>query len=370
MSSTATATLAGTPQIAVVIPCYRVARHILDVISRVGPECTHIYVIDDGCPEHSGDIVETRCADPRVRVIRHGDNQGVGAAVITGYRAALAGGALIIAKIDGDGQMAPELLRAFVDPILAGQADYTKGNRFYDLANIQRMPATRTIGNAALSFMAKLSCGYWDLFDPTNGYTAIHANIACHLPYEKISRRYFFETDVLFRLGTIRAVVVDIPMDAQYGDESSNLRVSRVFGEFVYKHTRNTVKRIFYNYFLRDFTIASVELVVGLALFAFGATYGVVHWVGSAHDGVATPPGTVMLSALPVLMGLQLLLAFIGYDVAATPRRVIHPLLDRRVRSISVAQPRAMVAGARNSPLAEDECDRIRREQREHWQER
>jgi len=322
------------PRIAIVIPCYNVARHVMSVLARIGPECWRVYVIDDACPERSGDVVEAQCDDARVRVIRHSDNQGVGGAVMTGYRAALADGASVIVKIDGDAQMAPELVPAFIAPILAGRADYTKGNRFYDLANITRMPTLRILGNAVLSFMAKVSCGYWDLFDPTNGYTAIHARVAQWLPLAKISRRYFFETDMLFRLNTIRAVVVDVPMNPEYGDEASNLRESRVVGEFIRKHLANSAKRVFYNYFLRDFTIASLELVFGLVLLAFGVVYGVANWIGSAREAIETPPGTIVLAALAVLAGLQLLLAFIGFDMASTPRRPIHSMLLDRAPSL------------------------------------
>lgn len=314
-------------RIAVVMPCYNVAHHVVPLLERIGRECWRIYVIDDACPQHSGDVVETQCADARVRVIRHATNQGVGGAVMTGYEAALSDGATVIVKIDGDAQMAPELLPAFVAPILNDQADYTKGNRFYDLANITRMPRLRIVGNAALSFMAKISCGYWDLFDPTNGYTAIHASVARHLPLTKISRRYFFETDMLFRLNTMRAVVVDVPMNPEYGDEASNLRVSRIAGEFFRKHLANTVKRVFYNYFLRDFSIASLELVFGIMLLAFGILYGVSNWIASARDDLPTTPGTIVLSALAVLAGLQFLLAFIGFDMASIPRRPIHRML-------------------------------------------
>ncbi len=324
--------------IAVVIPCYGVSAMIGSVIARIGPEVSCIYVVDDACPQKTGDAVEATCTDPRVHVLRHAENQGVGGAVITGYRAAIAEGAEVIVKIDGDGQMAPELLPMFVAPIVAAEADYTKGNRFYDLANIRRMPGLRIFGNAVLSFMAKLSGGYWDVFDPTNGYTAIHARVVAHLPLDKLSRRYFFETDMLFRLNTIRAVVIDIPMDASYGDEISNLKISRILGEFVYKHLRNATKRIFYNYFLRDFAIASLELVVGVLLLAFGVIFGLVHWADSAWTGIGTSAGTVMLSALPVLTGLQLLLGFIGFDIASTPRRPIHPVLsDARASAQRVA---------------------------------
>ncbi len=319
--------------IAVVIPSYKVTRHILGVIAAIGPEVARIYVVDDCCPDGSGDFVAAGCADPRVRVLRHAANQGVGGAVMSGYRAAIEEGLAVIVKVDGDGQMDPALIPAFVAPILAGHADYTKGNRFYDLEQIRAMPPLRLFGNAVLSLMTKLSSGYWDLFDPTNGFTALHADTARHLPFDKISRRYFFETDMLFRLNTLRAAVVDVPMDASYGDEVSNLRISRIVTEFLAKHARNFLKRLFYNYYLRDMSLASIELPAGLLLLLAGAGHGAWHWVDSARAGVGTPAGTVMLAALPVLMGLQLVLAFLAYDIAAVPRRAVHAQLPARARA-------------------------------------
>jgi len=307
-------------RVAVVIPAYRVTRHVLQVIEAIGPAVQRIYVVDDACPDRSGDLVERSCTDERVRVLRHGHNQGVGGAVMTGYRAALEEGFDIFVKVDGDGQMDPALIDRFVAPIEAGVADYAKGNRFFDLEEIRQMPALRLVGNAVLSFMAKLSTGYWDLFDPTNGYTAIHRAAAARLKLEKISRRYFFETDLLFRLNTLRAVVVDVPMDARYGDETSHLRVSRIVGEFAFKHARNTAKRIFYNYYLRDLSLASLQLPIGLTLMIFGAVFGGLRWVESVATGQAATAGTVMLSGLPLLLGLQLLLSFIGHDMAHVPR--------------------------------------------------
>ena len=311
-------------RIAVVIPSFRVLKHILEVISAIGPEVWRIYVVDDKCPDGSGDYVEENCKDPRVVILRHDINQGVGGAVMTGYRAAVIDGAEVIVKVDGDGQMDPSLIPNFIEPILSGEADYTKGNRFFDLEEIRAMPKARLFGNAVLSFMTKLSSGYWDLFDPTNGYTAIHADVARHMPFDKISRRYFFETDMLFRLNTLRAVVVDIPMDAKYCDEVSNLKISKIVGEFFVKHFRNFFKRIFYNYYLRDMSLASIELPLGVLLFVFGAGFGGWHWVLAAGEGITTPAGTVMLSALPILMGLQLVLAFLAYDIASVPRRSKH----------------------------------------------
>ena len=310
--------------IAVIIPCFRVKAHILNVLARMPQEVDAIYVVDDACPEGSGDWVTKKSSDARVKVIRHDRNLGVGGAVMTGYAAALQDGAQVLVKVDGDGQMAPELIPKFTRPILMGQADYTKGNRFYDVSQLSQMPLIRLLGNAGLSFMAKLSTGYWNLFDTTNGFTALHAKVAHRIAFEKISERYFFETDLLFRLATIRAVVIDIPMDAKYGEEKSNLRIGQVLFEFFYKNLRNFVKRVMYNYFLRDMTVASLELLFGTALLAFGVIFGVLHWGQSISSGLVTPVGTVMLATLPTLLGLQFLLAFVAFDVANVPRRPIH----------------------------------------------
>lgn len=310
--------------VAVVIPSYKVTRHILGVIAGIGPEVGRIYVVDDKCPDSSGAFVREHCRDPRVVVLEHEVNQGVGGAVMTGYRAAIDDGARVIVKLDGDGQMDGSLLPSFIAPILAGEADYTKGNRFFNLERLGAMPPMRLFGNAMLSLLTKLSSGYWDLFDPTNGYTAIHADAARFLPFEKISKRYFFESDMLFRLNILGAVVHDVPMDAVYGDEVSNLKISKVVTEFFAKHVRNFGKRVFYNYYLRNMSLASLELPLGVLLTCFGTVYGLTHWIASARSQVETPAGTVMLAALPVIMGVQLILAFLAYDIASVPRSPLH----------------------------------------------
>jgi glycosyltransferase involved in cell wall biosynthesis len=322
-------------RIGVVIPSYKVRNHILQVIASIGEEVDRIYVVDDCCPDKSGDFVEMNCSDPRVVIIRHPENLGVGGAVLSGYEAAIADDIQIIVKIDGDDQMDPARIPDFVAPILLGEADYTKGNRFFDLDKIHAMPKIRLFGNAGLSLLTKISSGYWDLFDPTNGYTAIHRDVAKHLPFDKISKRYFFETDMLFRLNIMRAVAVDVPMHAKYGDEVSNLKISEVIGEFFAKNIRNFLKRIFYNYYLRDMSLASFELPLGTLLLLFGVIYGCYHWISAAHAGIAATSGTVMLAAMPIILGVQLILAFIGYDISSTPKRPIHSKLSQGVQFLS-----------------------------------
>jgi len=313
-------------KIAVVIPCFKVRKHILGVLRNIPRRIKYIYVIDDACPEKSGDFVRSNCKDKRLRIVRHKINQGVGAAVMSGYKEAVKEGMDVVVKIDGDGQMDPALISDFTAPILNGEADYTKGNRFYNLEEILNMPKKRIIGNTILSFINKISSGYWNIFDPTNGYTAIHADVIKLLPLNKISKRYFFESDMLFRLNTIKAVVLDIPMHANYGRESSNLKVRKIIFEFLIKHLTNSFKRIFYNYFLRDMSVASIELILGLFLFSFGLIFGFNNWLFYSKNNLLAPSGTVVLSALTLLIGLQFLLAFLAYDINSTPRIIKHKL--------------------------------------------
>jgi len=321
-------TTARAPVVAVVLPCFRTRATILDVLGRIGDEVARIYVVDDCCPERTGERVEQECRDGRVRVLRNDRQRGVGGATMAGYRQALADGATIVVKLDGDGQMDPALIHRVIAPIVAGEADYTKGNRFFRLDDVKQMPAVRLVGNSVLSFLTKFSTGYWGIFDPTNGYTAIHHRVLRELPLERISEGYFFESDLLFRLGTIRAVVAEVPMEARYGGEPSSLSVPRSVGEFLTRHLVNLCKRIFYTYYLRGFSIASVELVLGIAATGFGTVVGAYHWLRSSKLSLDASSGTVMLAALPVIIGVQLLLAFLSYDMQNVPQTPLHRRLQ------------------------------------------
>jgi glycosyltransferase involved in cell wall biosynthesis len=313
-------------RIAVVIPCYRVRTQVLDVIGAIGDGVDAIYVVDDACPEGSGDLVAASCSDSRVVVLRHQDNAGVGAAVMTGYRQALAERADIVVKVDGDGQMDPALIPAFVRPLAAGLADYAKGNRFFWLDGLAEMPHLRLFGNAVLSFIAKLATGYWNLMDPTNGYTAIHRTALAALPLPRIDRRYFFESDMLFRLYTIRAVAIDVPMRARYGTETSSLSVRRAAVSFPLLYANRLAKRFFYAYLLRDFNAGSAATVLGALFVLAGACFGAVKWLASYTSGVPSTTGSVMLAAIPLLLGGHLLISAFNYDIGNMPKQPLQSL--------------------------------------------
>lgn len=313
--------------IAVVIPSYKVKAQILSVLELIGPEVSSVYIVDDCCPQGTGRFVQQHSKDPRVVVLQHESNQGVGGAMVTGYRQAIADGHSIVVKIDGDGQMDPRLLPRFVQPILDGRADYTKGNRLYSPELLSSMPLVRLIGNAGLSFLTKGSTGYWNVMDPVNGYTAIHTRVLRALPLDKLDKGYFFETDILLRLNLVRAAVIEIPMQSKYEDEESNLNISRILFEFPVKHLRAGFKRFIFTYLIRDFNLCSLQFIIGGVLLLGGFAFGLAKWWEYANLGVTAATGTIMLAVLPIILGFQLLLAAVGYDITNVPKNAVHPVL-------------------------------------------
>jgi glycosyltransferase involved in cell wall biosynthesis len=294
-------------------------------------------------------LVTQQCSDPRVVVLVHDANQGVGGAFLTGMRYAIPRGAEIIVKVDADGQMSPSQIPSLIHPILCGHADYVKGDRFFFLTNAASMPPVRRFGNLALSFLAKLSSGYWTIMDPTNGFFAIHGRVAELLDDERIAKRFFFETDLLFHLGLIRAKVVEFPMRASYADEVSNLRISRELAPFLSGHMRNTFRRILYRYFFRDFSLASLQLVGGTALFGFGLVFGLYHWWAAPPDQLV-PTGTIMIAALTFLIGFQLILSFLNYDISSSPREPLHPFLAPGVSKNTIDVSRQTASSQPSEP--------------------
>ena len=306
--------------VAVCIPCYKVKNQIVETVKSVPSFVQEIIVVDDCCPENSGKYLEENSNDPRLTVIYHKENTGVGGAMVTAYKTFLKTGKSDIAvKIDGDGQMNPDLIIDFVSPISDKKYNYTKGNRFYFIEGLKDMPGLRLFGNSMLSLINKLVNGYWDLMDPTNGFTAIHKDVLKLIPLNKLDNRYFFESDMLFRLGLVNAAVKDIPMHALYADEVSNLSVRKTLITFPPKYIKRFFKRIFYQYFLRDFNAGTIQLTIGLPLFLFGVVFGIVRWYESIELDTEASAGTIMLSALPIIIGFQMLLGFLNYDIQKTP---------------------------------------------------
>jgi dolichol-phosphate mannosyltransferase len=316
--------------IAAVIPCYRVEREIQSVLCAVPRYIKHIIVVDDASPDSTAELVTASAEkDKRISLIRHTSNLGVGGAMITGYRKALELGAQIIVKMDGDGQMDVDHLPELLRPLIDGQADYTKGNRFRDFKSLQKMPLIRRVGNMGLAFLSKAATGYWTLFDPTNGFNAIRCEVLAQLSLEGIDRSYYFETSMLAHLYLLGAVVKDVSMPARYQREVSNLLVHRVLFEFPFKLLVTFFRRLVLKNFIYDFSMASIYLLTGLPLLFFGLIFGTYKWIQYASAGIPAPTGTVMLPTLSVLLGIQLLLSAIEIDLRSVPTEPISsPLSD------------------------------------------
>jgi dolichol-phosphate mannosyltransferase len=307
----------------VVIPCFNVAKHIKSVIEAIGPEVAGIVTVNDYSTDSTLQILESLSLDFRIHILNSKSNLGVGGATKLGFKYAVNNGADIIVKLDGDGQMDPSLIPELIRPIKERTADYTKGNRFINIEQVLSMPRKRLIGNIILSFMTKLSSGYWEIFDPNNGFIAISSQALKLLPLHKIENRYFFESDMLFRLHLSRAVVQDIPVPTIYGDEISGLNEKKAIFEFGFKHNRNFVKRILIEYYFRDFNLGSLQLPLGIILGFFGVVYGVVNFLHFNNLGEVTPTGTQVLVAMSILSSLNLLLSFFSFDIFNSPKKPI-----------------------------------------------
>jgi glycosyltransferase involved in cell wall biosynthesis len=307
--------------IAAVIPCYRVEREIQSVLQAIPAYIKHIIVVDDASPDATADLVAASAKqDERVLLVRHPSNQGVGGALITGYRKALELEAQIVVKIDGDGQMDMARLPELLKPLLEGRADYSKGNRFRDFKSLRRMPLVRRIGNLGLGFLSKAATGYWNMFDPTNGFIAIRSEVLAQLPLERVDRTYYFETSMLANLYLIGAVVKDVPMPARYQGEGSSLLIHRILFEFPPKLIATLLRRLMLKNFIYDFSMTSIYLLTGLPLLIFGLIFGITKWIHYASINVPAPTGTVMLPTLSVLLGIQFLLSAIEIDLRSVPR--------------------------------------------------
>jgi len=325
-------------KVAVIVPAYRAAETIQKVIGGIPLWIDAIYVVDDASPDETAARARS-AAGARVRLISHDVNQGVGAAMVSGYRAALNDGMDICVKMDADDQMDPAYLSALIELLVTGHADYAKGNRFHDAAALRRMPLVRRLGNAGLSFLIKAASGQWRIFDPTNGYTAIHRAALTALELGQLHPRYFFESSMLIRLREIDAVVQDVPMPARYGEERSGLNVGRALIEFSWLLLRHGVRRVLWQYFVVDFNAVSLFLLCGTPLITFGVLFGLYHWIDSYLRQVLTSTGTVMLSVLPLILGFQLLLQALVLDVQNQPEQPLQARLRRPTQTKNDSGP-------------------------------
>jgi glycosyltransferase involved in cell wall biosynthesis len=335
--------------VAAVVPAYNVSAELGDVLRQMPMIFKTIIVVDDASRDSTAAVAEGYAQlDPRIILVRHGANCGVGGAMITGFQKALEAGADIVAKIDGDGQMPLWLVPDLVQPLIDGVADYTKGNRFRDFQAVRAMPFVRRFGNVVLSFLSKAATGYWQCFDPTNGFVAIRADVLSQLPLKKIDPTYFFETSMLSHLYMLGAVVKEVPMPARYAGETSSLSITRVVRQFPGKLIGSLLRRLFLKNFVYDFNLESFHLLTGLPLLLAGMLYGGYNWWWYASRNLAAPSGTVVLSALFIMLGTQLLISAVNLDLQSVPRE---PINAGAIRSAAADEERGPAEQHLRPPL-------------------
>ncbi len=310
----------GDMRIGVVIPCYRAESAVADVIARIPDFVDTVVAVNDASPDGTLEVLES-ITSPHLTVVSHEQNRGLGGAMVTGFRRILEDRPDIVVKLDADGQMDPALIPELIRPIAAGVCDYAKGNRFQHFQALARMPLSRKIGNIALTFLTKIASGHWHIFDPQNGFVAIRADFLPRLNLDRLStRRYFFENEMLIQLNIGAARILDCPMPAIYGDETSSLRIRHVLCRFPPLLVRGFFARLLHRHVLRDFSVIIPLYLLGTLFFIWGFGFGAWAWARSIHTGIPATTGTVMLSVLPLILGFQMLLQGLLIDILQSPR--------------------------------------------------
>jgi hypothetical protein len=307
-------------KISIVIPCFKVLKHIEDVLNKIPSFIDNVIVIDDCCPEQTGHFVNS-LDYKNVEVIFNDVNSGVGGATILGFKRAIEINSDVIVKMDGDNQMDPFYLIELIEPIVNKDCDYTKGNRFHHFSELLKMPKIRLMGNSILSFCVKFSSGYWEISDPTNGYIAFSGSTLKLIDLDNLNKGYFFEIKLLIEANIKNLVVEEIKMPARYEGESSSLSISKIVLVFPFLLLKGLYKRIIYKYFIYSFNIGSIYLLFGLPLFIFGIIFGVFNWVKYSSIDAFTPTGTIVISLLTIILGFQLLIQAITFDVISSPKK-------------------------------------------------
>jgi glycosyltransferase involved in cell wall biosynthesis len=299
--------------VAVVVPAFNEEALVASTVSTVPPFVDRIFVVDDG--SNDGTAERARSADPRVELVSHQRNEGVGAAIVSGYRRAIAEEIDVSCVMAADGQMDPDDLETLARAIATDECDYAKANRLFTGQAWQLIPRSRYLGNAMLSFLTKIASGYWHVADSQSGYTAVSLETLRLLDLERIYRRYGFPNDILVHLNVWNRRVRDYPSRPIYGiGERSGIRLWRVVPAISWLLVKGFFWRLREKYIIRDFHPLVLFYSLGFLLFGTGILLGVIE-TALRIAGNPFPVATIVLVALLVISGLQLLLFAMWFDM-------------------------------------------------------
>lgn len=305
-------------KISLVIPAHNEERLIGPTLEGVPETIDRVYVIDDASRDNTCEVVEKYASiDPRIELIRHEVNKGVGAAIITGYQRSSADGYDIAVVVGGDNQMPLEVVEELLEPVASGEVDYTKGNRFLmPQVGLDGMPWTRFIGNALISIMTKMASGYYKIYDVVDGYTAISKRAIDMIDWGRAWKGYGYPMDFLVRLNAYGLKVKDVPRRAIYLEGERQSQIKGV--DYALRVTPMMVRGFFWRllskYLIRDFHPLLFFYIFGLLLLPLGVLYGgFLVYQQFTGEGVTGPRSVVC--ALMIIMGIQFLLFAMLYDM-------------------------------------------------------
>jgi dolichol-phosphate mannosyltransferase len=306
-----------------VIPAYRAAATLATVVGQCLAVVDHVVVVDDRCPERCGETIAGLTGTGRVTLVNREKNGGVGAATKDGIATAMRLGADVIVKVDADGQMDVRYVPHMIEFLRTQpEVDLVKGNRFADSSTLSRMPFARLIGNAGLTLLVKFSSGYWTIVDPTNGYIALRSTALERLNTAALADRYFFEIDLLCQFGLARRAIAELEMPAIYGNENSSLSIGRALVEFPGKLLARFLRRVLINYLVVEINVGSICGIIGIPLLIAAVVFGSHEWLLSYSSGQPRATGTIILALLMFMLGFQLSMQALLYDVQFSTRTV------------------------------------------------
>ena len=308
----------GDKKIGLAIPARNEERLIGPTLEAVPDLVDRVYVVDDGSTDNMVAVVgEFAARDARVELIQHGENLGVGQAIITGYRRASEEGCDLVVVVGGDNQMPMEQIPDLLEPLVDGRADYTKGNRFLmPEEGLEDMPWTRMVPNALISITTKVASGYYKIFDVVDGFTAITKRAIDLVDWDEAWKGYGYPMDFLVRLNAYGLKVKDVPRRAIYlqGERQSQIKGFRYFLRVAPMMVRGFFWRLFTRYLVRDFHPLFFFYMFGLIFLPLGVVFG-CYLVYSQWTGIGVTGPRAVVCSLLIMMGLQFLLFAMLYDM-------------------------------------------------------
>lgn len=303
-------------RVGVVIPAYNEEKLIIRTLTTLPDYVDKVFVVDDCSVDKTLEILHKHAKkDKRLTVLHNEVNQGVGTSVVNGFKAALETDVDLVTVMAADAQCNPEYIHKMIDTLIDSESDYVKANRFIHLEDLAQMPTYRRIGNIVITILTKFSTGYYSIFDSQNGYGVFRRATLEALPFDQIGKRYDYENTLLIALSIMNAKVKDEAVPAIYGEETSSIPFFRTATRALKVLWNGFWRRIYYKYVLVNFHPIALFLFSGILFVLIGAGFSIEILLVKLFRGLSPSTGTVMLAALPLIVGFQLLLTSIIMDM-------------------------------------------------------